>query len=139
MDPMVEINRGIEQLLGRASGPLHFRLVLQPIVAVLLAIRAGLKDAREGRPIFLWTFVADPASRRQLAQSGWKDIGKVCILAFVLDVVYQVMVLHTFYPVQTVIVVLVVAVLPYSLLRGPVTRIARGLSKVGQHSLSHHS
>lgn len=52
MDAISEIfSRAIEQLLGRASGPLHLRLVIQPIMATILAIRAGLRDAREGQSV----------------------------------------------------------------------------------------
>jgi hypothetical protein len=40
-------------LIGRADGPLTLRLVFQPTVAVVLAIGAGLKDAREGRTPYL--------------------------------------------------------------------------------------
>ena len=36
-----------ENLVGRVGGPMTFRLILQPTMAVFLAIRAGLKDARE--------------------------------------------------------------------------------------------
>ena len=32
-------------------GPMTFRLILQPTLASILAIRAGLKDARESRPL----------------------------------------------------------------------------------------
>jgi hypothetical protein len=50
MDAVLEsLTRGVEQLLGRASGPLQFRLVVMPTVVTLLAIRAGLRDARDGK------------------------------------------------------------------------------------------
>jgi hypothetical protein len=39
-----------ENLIGRSEGPMTFRLILQPAMAVFLAIRAGLRDAREGKP-----------------------------------------------------------------------------------------
>jgi hypothetical protein len=39
-----------ENLVGRVGGPLTFRLILQPTMAAILAIRAGLKDARGSRP-----------------------------------------------------------------------------------------
>jgi hypothetical protein len=39
-----------ENLVGRVGGRLTLHLVLQPTMAAILAIRAGLKDAREGRP-----------------------------------------------------------------------------------------
>ncbi len=37
------LSRGWEDFLGRAGGPLTFRLIIQPTVAVSLAIRAGLR------------------------------------------------------------------------------------------------
>ena len=37
-----------EQLMARVSGPMHFRLYLQPGMAAVLAIIAGLKDAKAG-------------------------------------------------------------------------------------------
>ena len=127
IDVIIEIfNRAIEQLLGRASGPLHLRLVIQPIMASILAIRAGLKDAREGNPAFFWTILTSPEERQILIRSGWKDIGKLCIIAAILDGVYQLIVFREYLVVQTLIVVIVVAVIPYTLLRGAVTRIARG-------------
>ena len=33
----------------RVGGPMTFRIILQPTMAALLALLAGLKDAREGR------------------------------------------------------------------------------------------
>jgi hypothetical protein len=41
-----------EDLIGRAGGPITFRLILQPSIAVVLAIRDGLKDVKAGRFIF---------------------------------------------------------------------------------------
>ena len=126
MDALGEhLNRAVEQLLGRASGPLHFRLLIQPIVATLLAIRAGRRDAREGKPAFFWTLLTHPEARRSLVQSGWRDIGKLFVVALVLDTIYQAIVLHGFYVLQALIVAITVAVIPYTLLRGLVTRLAR--------------
>ena len=41
-------------LVGQLHRPLSFRLILQPGVAVILAIRAGLRDARAGRRSYFW-------------------------------------------------------------------------------------
>src|SRR5207249_4386851 len=105
------LSRGVEELLGRASGPLHLRLWTTPTVVIILAIRAGLKDAREGQPAFLWGAIANPAERRRLLLSGWKDITSAVILALVLDTAYQLSVLRGFYVVQALIVVVVCAIL----------------------------
>ena len=112
-------------LVGRLTGPLSMRLFLQPVMASLLAVRDGLKDAKAGQPPYLWTIFSDPSQRRRLIQSGWKAIGKIAILAIILDVVYGLMVFRRIYPFQTIVVAILLAVVPYCLLRGPTTRLAR--------------
>ena len=99
-----------------------------PTVVTVLGIRAGLKDAREGRPPFLWTIVTDRGARRRLFRSEWKDVGRVFVIALVLDATYQLVFLRWFYPVQLLIVAVACAIVPYALVRGPVTRLARALS-----------
>ena len=126
---LTPLQRAVEELLGRASGPFHLRLLLQPTMASLLAIRAGLRDARQSAPPFLWTLVTEPAERKRLIQSAWKDIGKIFMIAIGLDVVYQIVALHSFRWLQTLIVAVVLAVLPYVILRGIVNRLAQKRNK----------
>lgn len=121
--------RSIEQLLGRASGPLHFRLLVMPTVVTFLAIRAHLRDVREGKSTKLWAFLTDPIERRRLFRSGLKDFGKVFIVACVLDAIYQFVVLRAFHPIEMLIVAVACAIVPYLLIRGPVTRIVRVLHR----------
>jgi hypothetical protein len=129
VDATLEIlNRGVEQLLGRASGPLHFRLFVMPTVVTILAVRAGLRDAREGQPSFMWGIITKPAERRKRLLAGWKDITRIVIIAIVLDTAYQLMVLRAFFVVQALIVAVACAILPYILFRGSSTLLARGLS-----------
>ena len=116
-------SRGWDELIARDSGPLHVRLILQPLVATILAIRSGLRDAREGQPVFFWTVVRDPPKRALLLRQGWKDVGKLFLVAVVLDVIYQIIVLHYFYPVQTLIVATTLAIVPYLVVRGLTNRI----------------
>jgi hypothetical protein len=119
------ITRGWENLLGRWEGPMSFRVIVQPAVAVMLAIRAGLKDARAGRPAFLWTVFTDASSRHELLRSGWKDIGTVFIVALILDLIYQLIAHPAIHPLELIIAATILAVVPYCLVRGPVTRMAR--------------
>ena len=56
---------GQPDLLGRISGPMSFRMILQPAVATLLAIRAGMHDARDGRPFYGWSVATDREHRGQ--------------------------------------------------------------------------
>ena len=119
--------RGVEQLIARADGPLHFRLFVMPTVVTLLAILADRRDVREGRPTPLGAFFTDPAERRRLFRSALKDIGRVFIVAIVLDTAYQLWVFRWVYPGQVLIVAVACAVVPYVLVRGPIIRLVRSL------------
>jgi hypothetical protein len=119
------LTRFWDQLIAQPSGPLAFRLILQPIMATILAILDGLKDARTGRPPFLRTILSDPSQRGAYLREGLKRVSRVIIFAFVMDAIYQVMVLRRFYLGEALVTVFVLAVLPYLLIRGPVDRIAR--------------
>jgi hypothetical protein len=94
-------------------------------MATLLAIRDGLKDVRAGRPLYTWTLLTDPAHRAGYLREGLKRVSRVIIFALVMDAIYQFIVLHRFYPGEALVIAFVVAVLPYLLIRGPVTRLAR--------------
>jgi hypothetical protein len=118
------LRHGVEQLLDRASGPLHFRLVIMPTTVTILAIRAALRDARAGNPAFLWAAITDPAERRRVLRSALKDIGRIFVFAIVLDTTYQLTVLKQFHIVQLLTVAVACAIVPYVLVRGPVNRIA---------------
>jgi hypothetical protein len=63
------------------DGPLKFRLFLQPIMAVIFAVRDGLKDAREGQSPYFWAIFTEPERRGTLIRHGWRSVAKVFILA----------------------------------------------------------
>jgi hypothetical protein len=119
------LQRMLEELIGRVNGPLAFRLIIQPSVAAIIAIRAGSKDAREGRPAFGWAIVNDPVHRRERLREGWKDVAKVFVAAVVIDSVYEIIVFHRIYLHQPLIVAATLAIVPYLLIRGPLNRIAQ--------------
>jgi hypothetical protein len=114
-----------DHLVGRIDGPLKFRLVLQPTMAMIFAIRDGLKDAREGRVPYFWAIFTEPAQRGALIRDGWQAVTKVFILAALMDLIYQYLILGWLYPVAALFVAFMLAFVPYLLIRGPVNRIAR--------------
>src|SRR5436190_14610361 len=94
-----------EMLIGRVDGPFSFRLLVQPTVAAIFAIRSGLRDARDSRPpFFFWAIFTDPGTRHDLPREGWKDVGKVFIVAVILDLIYEMIVYRWVYPGQVLIV-----------------------------------
>jgi hypothetical protein len=113
------------QLLARVSGPMKFRLVLQPVMAGIFAIRSGLADAKAGKPPYFWALLWHPGERVDMIKDGWKSVGKVFVLALILDIVYQIIELRFVYPGEAVIVAFILAIVPYLILRGSVTRMAR--------------
>jgi hypothetical protein len=121
--------RFFENLFSRLDGPLHFRFIMQPLMAITFAVIDGIKDAKMGRPAYFWAMVKNPEERRALLRIGWKRIGKIFILAVILDVIYQIKVYHWFYPGETLFVAILLAILPYLLVRGPIDRLAKLFKK----------
>jgi hypothetical protein len=111
-------------VISRTTGPLKFRFLLQPLMAIFLAIRSGLRDSRNHKPPYFWEFCEDPAMRKELMVDCWKSVGKVFILALVLDCIYQLIELPRIYVFDALMVAFLLAIIPYVLIRGPVNRIA---------------
>jgi hypothetical protein len=118
-------HRYIESLFARLDGPLHFRLIVQPLMASIFAVIDGVKDAKLGRPAYFWELVSNPEQRKELLKVAWKRIGKIFILAVILDVIYQLKVTHWVYPGETLTVAILLAIVPYLVLRGPINRLLR--------------
>lgn len=114
-----------DELTARPSGPMAFRFVLQPVMAILLAIRDGYKDAREGRGPYLWTIIQDRAQRWPRLREGVKAVSRVLLLGVAMELIYQYVVLKAFRPFEMLDIVLLLAFVPYLLARGPAGRLAR--------------
>jgi hypothetical protein len=128
-------NRFIGNLFGRLDGPLHFRFFVQPTMAIIFAVIDGIKDAKLGRPAYFWAMVKNRDQRKELLRVGWKRVAKIFILAVILDVIYQIKVYHWFYPGETLVVAIFLAIIPYFLVRGPVNRIAKWRANKVAHDL----
>lgn len=119
----------------RAAGPFHLRLILQPVIATILGIRAGRRDARAGHPPYFWSVATagDRTDRQALIRHGWSDIGKVFSIAIALDVIYELVVYHWVYPVQAIIVASILALIPYLLMRGLANRLTKKHVPTAKH------
>lgn len=112
-------------LLARPSGPFAFRFLLQPAMAAIAAIRAGIVDGRTGRSPYFLALWTEPAERAARLREGMSATGRIFLLGLVMDTAYQLVVLDTFHPLEALIVAVVLAVMPYFLIRGPAARISR--------------
>ncbi len=114
-----------QNLLDRPGGPFVFRFILQPIMATMAALRDGIHDARTGRAPFLWTVLTDPARRRGRLDEALVATSRIVLLGLAIDTVYQYIEFETFHPAEALIIALLLAFVPYLVLRGLVTRVAR--------------
>jgi hypothetical protein len=122
------LGRMWSDILDRPDGPMMFRFILQPTMAVIAALRDGVKDAKLGRRPFLWAVthgVRDPEGRSGRLWEGILSTARILILGVVMDVIYQWRVFDTFYPGQAAVIAVLLAFVPYLVLRGPIERLAR--------------
>jgi hypothetical protein len=78
-----------DDLVERPGTPMRFRLILQPLMATLVAIRDGLTDARTGRSPYFWTVLRDPRRRGKRVNEGLNQTARIILLAVVMDTIYQ--------------------------------------------------
>lgn len=115
-------------MLDRPGGPMTFRFILQPAMAIIASARDGVHDARLGRRPYIWALihgVRDPQGRSGRLWEGIIATGRVLILGVVMDIIYQWKVLGTLYPGQAAVIAMLLAFVPYLVLRGPIARLAR--------------
>jgi len=124
-DPYLFTERFFQDILARLSGPGRLRFVVQPTVAILLGVRSGIKDAREGAPPFLWALAFHGERRRALLQSVFISIRDLVAIAILLDVISQFIIFHEVRPGAALLVGPVLITLPYVLARALTNRIVR--------------
>jgi hypothetical protein len=103
-------------IAGRLGGPMTLRFFLQPTLGFLAALKDGIKDAR-----------LDP-SRRHLRE-GVIATSQMMLFGFVMDTIYQFKVFNRFYPVEAVLMVFLLAVIPYFVFRWVIEHLVRWFSR----------
>jgi len=118
-------------LIVRVDGPMKFRFILQPLVSIFFAYKAGKRDSVSGNVPYFIGLVTGKGDTKELLKQGWKDAGKVFILAVVLDIVYQLIMIYSrgtqpaYYPLETLITAFLLGFFPYIIFRGPFNRLFR--------------
>lgn len=112
-------------IADRPGGPMTFRFVLQPTMAALAALHDGIADARAGRTPYLWALITGSHHRVERLQEGLISTARILLLGLGMDAVYQATVLKTFFPGEMVVIAVLLAFVPYLVLRGPIARVAR--------------
>lgn len=133
------VTRFWENLVGRIDGPMKFRIIIQPLMSLIYAFIAGRRDAKGEKVPYFVGLITSTGQRRELVKEGWKDVGKIFIIAVVIDVIYQLVMIFgketqsAFYPVETIVTAIILSFIPYLIFRGPVNRIFRSFKKDNQN------
>jgi hypothetical protein len=114
-----------QNLFERPGGPMVFRFFLQPTMAAIAAWRDGVSDARTGRTPFFAGALIDPAQRTARLNEALVATARIILLGLVMDGIYQAIEFKYFHPAEAVIIALLLAFVPYLLLRGLFARAAR--------------
>lgn len=113
---------------GMLGGKFQIRLIAQPLVAMILGIRMGVRDAKHGKPPFFASIVghahdASGASRLAILRQGLRDAIVPLCLAFILDGILQYLILGRVRPAAAVVDGLLLVFVPFVLLRGLSQRV----------------
>jgi len=119
------LRRFWHDLVERPDAPMRCRFYLQPLMAAIAVIHDGREDARDGRSPYFMTVLRNPQERVGRLREGLNATARIILLGLVMDVIYQLLVLKTFYPNEALVVALLLAFVPYVIIRGLVLRIAR--------------
>jgi hypothetical protein len=109
----------------RPGGPMSFRFLLQPTMASIAALHDGVRDAKDHRAPYLRAILREPAQRGDRLREGLFATARLILLGLGMDAVYQWRVLGTLYPGEALLITCLLAVVPYLVLRGPISLIAR--------------
>lgn len=114
----------LDELLARLhSGPMQFRLILQPTMAVLFGIRDGIQDAKAGRPPLIWSIVFGLGDRKELVKGMLRRLPGPILVATLVDAIVQYLMFGHVRPLMALLVGVSLMATPYSIARSITNRI----------------
>jgi Na+/H+-translocating membrane pyrophosphatase len=113
-----------ERLVARFTGPMHIRFIVQPVMAAILGIRDGIRDAKEGQTPFLCELCTRPESRSPQLKKALRRLIIPLPIAIILDAIVQYMLFRRVRVLGAVILGTAIMGLPYSLAREISNRVA---------------
>jgi len=119
----------LEDLPRRFTGPGRLRFILQPLLAILIGVRGGLADAKDGKSPYLFALLFGVQKRKELLQSGFTAVGHLLAMGILLDAVAQLLIYKEVHPGAALLVGPVLICFPYASARGLTARLARWLKQ----------
>ncbi len=122
-------HRFLDDIVARLHGPGRLRFILQPLVAIILGTRDGIKDARADRPPFLWNLLFRSSDRPGLMRSALASIFDLLALAILLDVISQFLIFRMVHPAAALLIGPVLIAFPYTSSRALANRAKKWRSR----------
>jgi hypothetical protein len=108
---------------GIFGGSFQFRLILQPLVAILLGVRFGIRDAKHGRPPFIKALIEGLGGRGKLLKEAARDAIVPFVVALIIDSILQQMINHRIRPIAALVVGGLLVFIPFFIVRALSNRI----------------
>jgi hypothetical protein len=108
---------------GMFGGSFQFRLVLQPLAAIILGMRIGIKDAKRGDPPFFQALFRERGQRGHLLGKAVRDAVLPLAIAFTADSILQHMINGRIRPLAALFVGGLLVFLPFLIVRALTDRI----------------
>jgi hypothetical protein len=124
-DPYLLSQQFCKDIIARLSGTGRLRFILQPIMAIFLGARDGIKDARATASPFLWGLIAHGKQRAKLLRSALLSVRNLVAIAVLLDMVAQFFIFGRVHPAAALIVGPVLIAVPYAVSRALSNRFVR--------------
>ncbi len=107
----------MDYIIELLSGPGNLRFVLQPLIAILLAIRDGRNDAKSGTPAFLAEMVSGSGPRGATLKVSIKATLMPFSVAVILDSILQIVIFDVWRRQWALVVGLFLVGIPYVVVR----------------------
>jgi hypothetical protein len=114
-----------EGLEARMTGPGKGRFVVQPLIAIVLGIRDGIADAKQGKPPYFIRFLFKSDRKLFVFKTGLKSIAAPLSVGIVLDMILQWMIFEAVSLLPAIIAGTILVAFPYAVARGLSNRVAR--------------
>lgn len=113
----------------KLDGPLNMRLIMQPLMALYFAVKSGINDYKTSNVPYLKNFFKDKSRRKIILEEIWRDVGKIFIIAVIIDLIFQLIVFQTVFMFGAISTAVVLAIMPYVIFRGLTGRILKLFNK----------
>ena len=128
-DPYLLTARFFDDIAARFVGPGRLRFILQPLMAIFLGLRDGIKDAHELTPPFLSSLVFSRAHRKTMWRQAITSTSDRIAIAILLDLLAQALIFGEIRPGVALVLGPILIAVPYATARGVANRVTRSRAR----------